>query len=40
MLESTVNLALGFFGHPIDDQYQQVVMVQSRGVCSSLRSHA
>ncbi|KAG8710111.1 hypothetical protein FRC08_017607 [Ceratobasidium sp. 394] len=28
MRESTTNLALGFFGHPIENQYEQVIMVQ------------
>ncbi|KAF8607458.1 phytase [Ceratobasidium sp. AG-I] len=36
MLESTANLAFGFFGHPIDGQYQEVVMVQSRGLNNTI----
>ncbi|QRV84599.1 histidine phosphatase family containing protein [Ceratobasidium sp. AG-Ba] len=29
MLESTANLAFGFFGHPVEGQYETVVMVQN-----------
>jgi hypothetical protein len=32
MLESSINLALGFFGHPIENQYELVVMVEDPGV--------
>ncbi|KAB5591557.1 Phosphoglycerate mutase-like protein [Ceratobasidium theobromae] len=32
MLESSINFALGFFGHPIEHQYQQVIMVTNPGV--------
>ncbi|KAG8701965.1 hypothetical protein FRC09_005030 [Ceratobasidium sp. 395] len=28
MLESTHNLALGFFGHPVENQYEQVIVVE------------
>ncbi|KEP52493.1 histidine phosphatase domain protein [Rhizoctonia solani 123E] len=31
MLESSLNFAYGFFGHPIEGQYQQVIMSQHSG---------
>jgi hypothetical protein len=39
MLESSINLALGFFGHPIENQYELVVMVEDPGVRTLTRSN-
>lgn len=31
MLQSSMNFAFGFFGHPIEKQYQQLIMVHNSG---------
>ncbi|ELU42830.1 phytase [Rhizoctonia solani AG-1 IA] len=33
MLESSINFAFGFFGNPIEGQYQQVIALVHAGVC-------
>lgn len=32
MLASAQNFALGFFGYPLDHQYQQVITIEEKGV--------
>lgn len=32
MLASAQNFALGFFGYPLDHQYEQVITIESKGV--------
>ncbi|KAG8690559.1 hypothetical protein FRC11_010746 [Ceratobasidium sp. 423] len=36
MLESSINFALGFFGNPIEGQYQQVIMTVHPGVNNTI----
>ncbi|KAJ1301150.1 hypothetical protein OPQ81_003562 [Rhizoctonia solani] len=36
MLESSINFALGFFGHPIEGQYQQVIMTVLPGLNNTI----
>lgn len=32
MLNSAQNFALGFFGYPLEGQYQQQIMIEAKGV--------
>ena len=32
MLSSAMNFALGFFGWPFEDQYQQSITIEEKGV--------
>jgi hypothetical protein len=34
MVKSAENFAVGFFGYPLDGQYQQSIMIQAPGVCT------
>ncbi|KAH7889210.1 histidine phosphatase superfamily [Phlebopus sp. FC_14] len=36
MLASAQNFALGFFGYPFDDQYQQVITIEAKGFNNTL----
>lgn len=36
MLQSAMNFAFGFFGHPIEKQYQQLIMLHNPGVNNTL----
>lgn len=38
MLHSALNFAVGFFGLPLEGQYQQSILIEDRGVCSQLLS--
>jgi hypothetical protein len=33
MLASAMNFAMGFFGYPFEDQYQQSITIEADGVC-------
>ena len=32
MLSSALNFAIGFFGYPFEDQYQQSITIEANGV--------
>jgi len=36
MLSSAMNFALGFFGWPLEGQYQQSITIEENGVCHEL----
>jgi len=36
MLSSAMNFALGFFGWPLEGQYQQSITIEENGVCYAL----
>lgn len=36
MLHSALNFAVGFFGLPIEDKYQQSILIEDDGVCLEL----
>ncbi|KAI0373827.1 phytase [Pilatotrama ljubarskyi] len=49
MLSSALNFALGFFGHPLDGKYQQLITIEDHGfnntlspskTCTNARDHA
>jgi len=37
MLSSAMNFALGFFGWPLEGQYEQSITIEENGVCYELR---